>query len=125
MNRRGFTLLQSICAFVIFSVVMLGAMTLMSAMRSASTSLKSQQVLATANVNIIENLQHEAHTTGRVVTGDADTETKYGFRTVYSNVHVDATSLDSTYVITIKSRLSRHSSPLVSKVMITTGVYYE
>ncbi|MEG2266015.1 MAG: hypothetical protein RSC43_05180 [Clostridia bacterium] len=126
MNKRGFTILQTIGSLIILAVVVLALTVLVSRVGTNRATIMNNQTLAAANVNQIEKLQRELSTTGKLVLGTRDVTSDYGFRKLKATITVEASPTDSVYLVTVKSRItSASAASMISTVVLSAGVYYE
>lgn len=104
MNKRGFSLAQSVITMVILSLVMLSLMTLTSKIKAQQSDNTERQMLSVLNVNKLEELNQELNSTGVLPLGSESLDTYYGMKPCVMNVTISGTPNDAVYHVKIISR---------------------
>ncbi len=126
MNKRGFTVAQTVVTLVVLSIVILALVTLVSRVKTEQSRISGMKTVFTCNVNTIERLSKELETTGTLKLGETSTTVTYGFKPVVQTVTIAGSAEDHTYLVTVKSRVrGQTTSTSTSKVILSVGTLYE
>lgn len=126
MNKRGFSLGQSVITMVILSLVMLSSMTLTSKIKAQQSDNTERQMLSLLNVNKLEELNQELNSTGVLPLGTESLELYYGMKPCRMEVAISGNPGDDVYHIKIISRFTGiQKRSVTSEVLMALEANFE